>query len=80
MGDETECDLELSLSDDEYFSERKRKSIKKKFDCNKAANEAIYAVVNLEDKHARRAKLKEIEEKKRPKSCHITLSGDYEEV
>lgn len=45
--------------------------------------EPIYAVVNLKNKYARRAKKIEIDEnifvKERPNSFHV-ISGDYEEV
>lgn len=48
-----------------------------------AANgEPIYAVVDLKNKYARRAKLQALEEqmeKERPKSFHVS-SNDYEEV
>lgn len=45
--------------------------------------EPIYAVVNLKNKYARRAKKIDIDEnifvKERPNSFHV-ISGDYEEV
>lgn len=44
--------------------------------------EPIYAVVNLKNKYAQRAKLQQMEEKfqiERPNSFHV-VSGDYEEV
>lgn len=48
-----------------------------------AANgEPIYAVVDLQNKYARRAKLQALEDqmqKERPKSFHVS-SNDYEEV
>lgn len=48
-----------------------------------AANtEPIYAVVDLKNKYARRAKLQALEDqmqKERPKSFHVS-SNDYEEV
>lgn len=80
LGDETE--LERSLSDDEYLEERRRRSLRRSMEENHNI-EAIYAVVDLKDKHARRAKLKEIEkkeERERPKSCNFISMGDYEEV
>lgn len=51
--------------------------------CASAGAEPIYAVVNLKNKYARRARKNEFDEdvfvKERPNSFHV-ISGDYEEV
>lgn len=68
LGDETENELDKKIDLPE-------KQLKQNF-------EPIYAVVDLKDKYARRAQLKEIEEKsekERPKSFCV-IASDYEDV
>lgn len=72
LGDETENELDKKIDGPENGC---KNQVKQNF-------EPIYAVVDLKDKYARRAQLKEIEEKtekERPKSFCV-IASDYEDV
>lgn len=77
-----EQDVNLITEYDDEGTSRSESSSKSSAEAM-AGQEPIYAVVNLKNKYARRAKKIEIDEnvfvKERPNSFHV-ISGDYEEV
>lgn len=75
-------DVNLITEYDDEATSRSESSVKLSAE-GMTGKEPIYAVVNLKNKYARRAKQIEIDEnifvKERPNSFHV-ISGDYEEV
>lgn len=80
--DEDDIDYNIDLVDGESAIIKSPTTISMPPMSVNANGEPIYAVVDLKNKYAHRAKMKQMEEKyhrERPNSFHV-VSGDYEEV